>query len=217
MTKSELSVICDFDCTITTVDTAEYILEHFADGDWRGPDRLLSQGKIGLEECMRRQFAMVHLDQDAILEELEGKIGMREGLIEFLGLCHEAGVEFMIASAGLDFVIHHYLERMAIEDQVSVHAAIASYDDAAIRLRFPALKHTEAHSFKDDLVLSERDRGRRVAYLGDGLSDIDAARIADIRFAVKGRPLLGMLAHEGLKTHAFSDFHEVTKLLIHIL
>jgi 2-hydroxy-3-keto-5-methylthiopentenyl-1-phosphate phosphatase len=53
-------------------------------------------------------------------------------------------------------------------------------------------------------------------YIGDGLSDLVAARQADIRFAVSGKRLERTLTEEMLPFKPFEDFAEVKRELINL-
>jgi 2-hydroxy-3-keto-5-methylthiopentenyl-1-phosphate phosphatase len=44
----KMAVLCDFDGTTTEVDTAEFVLGMFAQGDWRAIDALFEKGDITL-------------------------------------------------------------------------------------------------------------------------------------------------------------------------
>ena len=47
-----LVLLCDFDGTITNLDTAFFLLDKFVEEDWRTFDLQYRQGKITLEECI---------------------------------------------------------------------------------------------------------------------------------------------------------------------
>ncbi|HVO77416.1 MAG TPA: HAD-IB family phosphatase, partial [Methanomassiliicoccales archaeon] len=178
--KESRAIVCDFDGTITLLDTAEFLLETFAEGDWRAPDRQLVKGEIDLEECMKRQVAMVHVDPDTMMRALDGRVGIRKGLSELVDRCSANDVPFHIASAGLDFVIVHYLKKAGVLDEVEIHALESKWNGRQIDLAFPPLRNEGARSFKQDVVLDLRKKGRKVVYIGDGLSDLDGARAADL-------------------------------------
>jgi len=202
-------VVCDFDGTITTEDTAELVLKVYADGDWREPDRLLARGRISLEECMQRQFAMVHEDPAEILKQTKERIVLRPNLPQLVSFCDQQGYRFVIASAGLDFMIHHFLGELGLGG-LEVFAPRSSYD-GSVYLTFPTIKHSAARDFKEDLVRSEHDAGVKVIYIGDGISDLDAATAADEKFAVLNRRLHRSLLHSGCRVRTFRDFASVQK------
>ena len=207
--SSGLVVLCDFDGTITSFDTADYVLRRFAEGDWELYDRMLDDGKISLEECMIRQFDLVHVPEATIIEELEKVACVRQDFPELVHFCLHNGIPFYIVSAGLDFVIYHYLDKLGLRSLIKMHSGTSFFDGRKINFSFPRIANLESKSFKDDLVKSFQRRGVKVAYIGDGLSDLDAAKLADIRFAVTGMRLERTLREEGLAFEPFEDFAKV--------
>jgi 2-hydroxy-3-keto-5-methylthiopentenyl-1-phosphate phosphatase len=199
-------IMCDFDGTITSFDTADYILRRFAEGDWELYDRMLDEERISLEECMVRQFSLVHVPERTIIDELEKTATIRPKFSELVHFCDRNRIPFFIVSAGLDFVIYHYLDKMGLRSLVRMHSGTSFFDGHKIVFAFPQLVNLESKSFKDDLVKSYQGRGIKVIYIGDGLSDLVAARQADIRFAVTGMRLERTLKEEGLVFESFEDF-----------
>jgi 2-hydroxy-3-keto-5-methylthiopentenyl-1-phosphate phosphatase len=210
-------VLCDFDGTITSFDTAEFILRQFAQGDWEKYDRMLDEGRISLEECMIRQFELVHVPEQVIIDELEKAASIRPNFSDLVHFCNRNGTPFFVVSAGLDFVINYYLDKMELRPLVRMHSGTSYFDGKKIRFTFPRLVNLEAKSFKDDLVVTYQRQGRKVVYIGDGLSDLVASRQADIRFAVSGMRLERTLREEGLACAPFEDFAEVQQKLNRLL
>jgi 2-hydroxy-3-keto-5-methylthiopentenyl-1-phosphate phosphatase len=210
-------VLCDFDGTITIQDTAEWILDKHATGDWRALDDCYVQGRISLLDCMREQFALVKADKSLILDELDKDIVLREGFPDLVDICLEHDAKVLIVSAGLDFVIEHFLRRLGINEKVSVYSASTFDDDGRIGFRFPSLVMPKSETFKDDLVLQYKEKDYRVTYFGDGVPDAEACAISDFRFAVKGRRLEAELTNRGLPFKSFEDFYGVLSTLERIL
>lgn len=52
-----------------------------------------------------------------------------------------------------------------------------------------------------------------MAYIGDGISDHTAVKLADIAFAIRGSPLSGYCSREGISFREFGDFREVVAAL----
>jgi 2-hydroxy-3-keto-5-methylthiopentenyl-1-phosphate phosphatase len=209
--SSGLVVLCDFDGTITSFDTADYVLRRFADGDWEQFDQLLGEGKISLEECMISQFNLVHVPEATIIDELQKVACIRQGFPELVLFCHRNDIPFYIVSAGMDFVIYHYLDKLGLQSMIKMHSGTSFFDGRKINFSFPQIVNLESKSFKDDLVKSFQRQAVKVAYIGDGLSDLDAARLANIRFAVSGMRLDRTLTEEGLDHESFEDFAEVER------
>ena len=211
-TPGGTSVLCDFDGTITLIDTAEYILDQHADGDWRAVERLLEQGKVTIEQSMRMQFEMISISRDAMLIELDQVVIPRPGLDELLEGCIANNASFAITSAGMDFYIHHFMGAMGW-GSVEVVAPAVTDDGEGVRFRFPPILHPKARNFKEDRVLKEKAAGRRVVYIGDGTSDLWAALSSDVAFAVRDSRLDSLLEQKGRKHLTFSDLSEVAGAL----
>jgi HAD superfamily phosphoserine phosphatase-like hydrolase len=97
------------------------------------------QGKISLLDCMRQQFALVSAKRSIILEELDKGIDIRDGFIDLVELCLAKGANIVIVSAGIDFVIEHFLRRLGIENKVSVYSASTYDEEGHLAFRFPPL------------------------------------------------------------------------------
>jgi 2-hydroxy-3-keto-5-methylthiopentenyl-1-phosphate phosphatase len=210
-------VLCDFDGTITVQDTAEWILDKYAEGDWRALDDDYVQGKISLLECMREQFAMVRADKALILDELDKSVIIRKGFRDMVDFCLNHDAEVVIVSAGLDFVIEHFLARLGVKGKVSTYSASTFDDDGHIGFKFPNLVVPGSKTFKDDLVLKYQKKSFQVTYFGDGMPDAEACALADHRFVVKGRRLEIELARRNLPFVSFEDFYDVISHLESIL
>ena len=154
------SILCDFDGTITTKDVCVLVLSHFADGDWEAYDDNLLEGKIGLEECMRLQFQMVKADKGEILSHLEKKVSIRDGFKDFVDDCLRKKLSFTVISAGLDFVIRHFLNLQGLSD-VEVISGKTSIRDNGIEFEFPRKRFDDSIDFKVDFVRHQQSIGFR--------------------------------------------------------
>jgi 2-hydroxy-3-keto-5-methylthiopentenyl-1-phosphate phosphatase len=210
---NDLTVLCDFDGTISLIDTAEYILERHAKGDWRALEGSVAEGIITLEECMSMQFDMISLSRDEMLVELDRVVIPRPGFEELVEKCLFNNVTFRITSAGMDFYIRHFLRTYGWRERVELVAPEVVDTRDGVRFHFPPRQFSQAHNFKEDNVLKEHAAGKRVAYIGDGTSDRWAAMAADMAFAVRGSVLDRQLERAGKDHLTFTDLHEVVEKL----
>ena len=208
-----LVVLCDFDGTITTIDTAEWVLTRFAQGDWRLFDRQFEKGEITLEECLNRQFSMVKASKKQILRDLEDLVMFRSNFKKLAEYCKENCIRLIVVSAGLDFVIEHFLELNDCLDLVEVCAAKTSFIDGGIKLTFPTLKDRTSENIKDDVVRRYKSYGKKVIYIGDGLADCAAAKVADYSFAIEGSRLADLCAKQGIRCKTMRDFEEIIETI----
>jgi 2,3-diketo-5-methylthio-1-phosphopentane phosphatase len=210
---AKLVVLCDFDGTITEIDTVEFLLDRFAAGNWRIFDRQFEIGKISLEETLESELSLVKASHDKILKELEGVVTFRPHFKELVKYCFTKHVPFKIVSAGLDFVISHFLESKDMLKYVELYAPKTEFSNGAIRLTFPKLFYETSINFKHDLVKYYRNHSKIVIYIGNGMGDFDAAANADYSFAVKNSKLEKMCQERNIECRSILDFQEVVKAI----
>src|SRR5713101_9381169 len=109
--EMKLAILSDFDGTVTLNDTFENVAEKFAQGDWRAVDEQYVKGEVTLEECLRRQGAMVRVSESEILDELDKITRFRPGFDKLIEYCKANNYPLVLVSAGLDFVIKHFLSK----------------------------------------------------------------------------------------------------------
>ncbi len=184
-----LAVLCDFDGTITLTDTFAYILKKYAQGDWQQYDGQYERGELRLQDVVKKQGMMIKTPEMVLIAEMERVIGFRPNFDKLITYCRTNKIPIAVVSAGLDFVINHLLRMKGWNHLVKLYAAKTETAPDGIRLTFPRLHDKTSLDLKDDLVRFYHSRGRRVAYVGDGLWDLPALKLADFPFAVKGSRL----------------------------
>lgn len=204
-----LVVLCDFDGTIVDIDTVEFTLNMFAIGDWRIYDKKFLDGEMGLEECLRKQFALVRASKQLILKELAEKARFRQNFEKLTEYCSSHRIPFIIVSAGLDFVIKHFLKLNHCLELVEICAPKSRSVANSIKLAFPRLLDRTSVNLKDDLVRYYQKEGKRTAYIGDGTADFPAIRIADFPFVIETSALAKLCKKMGVSHREITDFQEV--------
>ena len=209
----KLAVLSDFDGTVTLNDTFENVLEKFAQGDWRAVDDQYVKGEITLEECLRRQGAMIRASKSKILDELNEVTEFRPGFDNLIDYCKTNRYPLVLVSAGLDFVIKHFLRREKWRNKVELYAAAAKCTPTGIKFDFPKLKDNRSISLKDDIVRYCKTKADTVAYVGDGRWDLHALRNSDLRFTIRGSKLAELCKEQDVQATPVSDFKEVVTFL----
>jgi 2,3-diketo-5-methylthio-1-phosphopentane phosphatase len=201
-------VLCDFDGTTTDVDTAEFVLRTFARGDWRTTEVLFEKGEITLEQCLRKQFSLVRASREQILNALDGVATLRPGFEEFARYCKNRGIPLVIVSAGLDFVIKHFLEVKNLKNLATVYVPKSRISADGIEFKFPRRYYGKSVDFKHDLVRHYKSQCLRVIFIGDGNADFAAAKEASLAFAIKGSRLEASCEKEKIPFIGISSFRE---------
>jgi len=200
-------VQCDFDGTVTEEDTTFFLLDAFAQGDWRRLLREYKEHKISVGEFNTRAFAMVKVDESTLLEAIKGKVKVRAGFHELVDYCLRKDLKLVIVSNGLDFYIKAVLKELALEN-IEVHAAQASFHPEGMRVQYvgPDGKRLE-DGFKEAYIKSFLKLGYKVIYMGNGDSDVAPAQYAHHIFATG--ELLAYCRENNLKYRPFENLIEV--------
>lgn len=201
-------VLTDFDGTITTIDTAEFALDKFADPNWRTIDEQLERGEITFEDSLEREFAMLKVPKKEILEALEHSTEFRPNFDKLVDYCKKQRFALIIVSGGLDFCIRHFLDLRGWSD-LKVVAPESKWTRNGILLRFSKRFDKASTNLKDDLVRFYKKQGKRVVYVGNGVGDYPAAKAADLVFAIKGSKLAELCRTNGVRCTEITDFQQV--------
>ena len=176
-------VQCDFDGTITLQDTSYLMLDAFASGDWRQPLAEYRKGKIAVGHFNTQAFAMIKADRQTLLDFIKGKVEIRAGFSELLDYCRHKGFQFVIMSNGLDFYIEAILRDIGVEN-VEVFAARTEFRPEGVEVKYIGPEGNQLQSdFKETYTRLFVKEGYRVIYVGNGISDLPAARQAHHVFA----------------------------------
>jgi 2-hydroxy-3-keto-5-methylthiopentenyl-1-phosphate phosphatase len=202
-------VQCDFDGTVTEEDTSFFLLDAFAQGDWRRLLREYKEHRISVGEFNTKAFAMVKADKPTLLEALGCKIKVRAGFHELVNYCRRKGCRLAIVSNGLDFYIQATLKNLGLNN-LEVHAAQASFHPEGMEVQYvgPDGKRLE-DGFKEAYIQSFLKLGYRVIYVGNGDSDFAPAKYAQHIFATG--ELLAYCRENKLNYKPFETFIDVVR------
>ncbi len=204
-------VQCDFDGTITEEDTSFFLLDAFAQGDWRRLLQDYKAHKISVGEFNTKAFAMVKADKHTLLEAIKGKVKVRAGFHELVNYCLKEDFKLVIVSNGLDFYIEATLKDLGLEN-IEVHAAQASFHTEGMEVQYvgPDGKRL-ADGFKEAYTKSFLKLGYRVIYMGNGDSDVAPAKYAHHVFATG--ELLAYCRENNLNYKPFDNFIDVVRYI----
>lgn len=204
------AVIVDFDGTACSHDVAEHLLRRFAHDDWERLDDAWERGRMGSQEVVAAQSAMLDADRDTMLAFAAAHCPIDPTFAPFVAWAQASGIEVAIASDGFGFYIEPMLAAAGVPHiEVITNEQRWAGDARPGELRFPR-RHVECSgcgTCKMQAVLDARgDRGA-VAFVGEGASDRYGALYADVTFAK-----LALVAHcerDGVPYVAWRDFDDV--------
>ena len=208
-----MQVFCDFDGTISAIDTTDHILAKLAHPRWRDIEAEWVAGRLDAAACMRAQIGMIR-GSDAELDARLDEVALDPGFTTFAAWCEDNGIPLTIVSDGVDYFIRRILRRHGLGNLPIVSNKLAG-EAGARRLEQP-YKRTGCAGGSgvckcETARLAQSDRLRPLVYVGDGRSDFCVSARADILFA-KGA-LADYAASLNRPHHVFKTFHDVTAQL----
>jgi 2,3-diketo-5-methylthio-1-phosphopentane phosphatase len=205
-----LAVFVDFDGTITDVDTFDALVRAVAgEAAWESIDGPLIAGEITLREALARQAATLRLSREATLAFMESNTHVDPTFASFVGAVRAHGGTLRVVSSGIATVIHDALARAGIE--VDVIANDVDFHPQGWTMSF--VDPSDNGHDKAAHVRAARASGARTVYVGDGISDFEAALAADVRFAKKGRALEAYCRARGVACESFESFSQIERRL----
>jgi len=202
---------CDFDGTIIRNNLSVLIREYFAPEAWRAVEADYLEGRITVEESNKRQFALIKEPKEGLQEFVRCHIDVRQSFTEFTADCEAKGNHLVIVSSGLDFYIEVVLSELGMSD-IELYCGKTEFSEKGITVSYADKKgNTIEHGFKISHMNWLKKRDNRIIYIGDGLSDLEAARHANHVFATGHLAML--LKEEHVSWSSFTDFNDIRNKL----
>jgi 2-hydroxy-3-keto-5-methylthiopentenyl-1-phosphate phosphatase len=200
-------VFVDYDGTITDRDTLDVLVQRAAgDAAWDVLEAKLKRGELSLRETLARQASLVRCSLDDADAHLRATVGFDPTFAAFVAACDARGIPVSVVSSGVAPLIRRRLEHNGLGHLTLVANEVDAHPDGwRLRFRDPSANGTDKHG----LVRAAQAGGKTVVYIGDGISDYDAAKAADRRFVKTGRSLHRHLSQLGLSFVAFTRFAEI--------
>ena len=202
---------CDFDGTITEKDVSFFLLDAFAQGDWRQLLQEYKEHKISVGYFNTNAFAMVKADRKTLLEAIKGEVKVRAGLRELIAYCSGRDFRLVIVSNGLDFYIKAILEDIGLEN-LEVYAAQAQFHSGGLKVQYIGPDGNQLNDgLKEAYIKLFLGQGYRVIYVGNGDSDVFPAKYAH-QVLARGE-LLAYCRENKLRCKPFEDLTDVVRAL----
>ena len=209
-----MRIYCDFDGTISTLDTTDHVLSRLADPAWAEIEADWLAGRINAARCMREQVALIGGD-DAQLDAVLDTVEVDEGFVAFVGWCRSQAIPVTVVSDGVDYFIRRILGRHGLDDLPIISNRLAGVPGGR-RLQQPWMRTGCAAGSgvcKCEIVAPPGGAAGDgpVVFVGDGRSDFCVSARADILFAKDG--LATYARGRGQPFHPYQTFNDVMATL----
>jgi 2-hydroxy-3-keto-5-methylthiopentenyl-1-phosphate phosphatase len=217
-----LKVFVDFDGTITESDVGNAFFLRFGGEVCNALVKEYREGKISAAECFRREIAAINTLNRVELDSFLESQRIDPTFNDFIAFCRSYGIEFHIASDGLDYYIQRILEARSITG-VSIYSNLlqVSPGDAngrstlAISFPFPDADCGICACCKRNIMLTHAGEEDVIAYVGEGFSDRCPVRYADIVFAKDS--LQTFCQQQNISYYVYESFADVVARLKELL
>ena len=208
MKNSKIAVLSDFDGTITTNNVLNSLYGKFAPPSYRETLERWNRGEISTMEEIETVFATIsasRVEMESFLDSVE----LDPGFPSLLNYCLEAGIKFVIVSDGLVWYIEYIMRHQEIQEVEEVYACEIHFDQGGYRFSYPWFDpSTPMRSVsKSTIVRDYQSWGYKVVFIGDGVSDFEAAQVADIVYARD--VLLDYTKDHGIQAREFSNMGDI--------
>ncbi|MBI5946834.1 MAG: HAD-IB family phosphatase [Chloroflexi bacterium] len=205
------AILClDFDDTIVLDNSSRQVFERFAADGWRDLEAAYHRGELTVEQYNAAAFATVEATAEEIVAFVRTVARPRPGLPQLNAWAARNGWLVSVVSNGLDLCVDPVLDDLGL-DRVARHCGRTTRG-YRWRVSYFSPRGVELQQgFKLAYASAHHQAGDFVAYMGDGASDVGAARLAGAVFARD--TLWRELKDEHPRIYAFETFHDVIAVL----
>lgn len=205
------SIIClDFDDTIVLENTARLLFERFAAPSWREFESEYHAGRLTVEQYNAAAFATIEASREEMTAFVSASVTVRPGFLELVDWATWHDWLPIVVSNGFDLYVDTVLDGLGL-DRVARHAGRTRREYRWQALYYSPRGIVLEDAFKLSYAAAFRSAGDFVAYVGDGASDVEAARLAPAVFARD--TLLRRLAGAHPRLFPFETFHDIIAVL----
>jgi 2,3-diketo-5-methylthio-1-phosphopentane phosphatase/HAD superfamily hydrolase (TIGR01509 family) len=185
------------------------LLSRFASKDFEAIDRDFREGRIGSKEAYSRIAKILRGDESKILGFIQNHSEIDPYFNSFYQYCREMNIDVKIVSDGLDFYIKKVLEIHHLSG-IPFYANHTHFPKSSERrVSFPYFNEEcgLCGTCKKKIVQIHRKDYDLILFIGNGVSDMCAAREADFVFAKD--VLYNYCIDQEITCHFFENFKEI--------
>ncbi|KAL4783378.1 HAD-like domain-containing protein [Aspergillus varians] len=225
MSPAARKIICfsDFDGTIFMQDTGHVLFDNLGCGEERRRklDEQIKSGERSFREVSEEMWGSLRVPFEDGFQIMEKELDIDPGFQEFHQFCVANDIEFNVISAGLRPILRRVLDIFLGEEEAAGIDIVAN--DADIKpdgsewkpvwRHDTELGHDKALSVGEGRALAAAEDGEipLIIFIGDGVSDLAAAREADVLFARKGLRLEEYCIENKIPYIGFDSFSDIRR------
>ncbi|KAI9203468.1 HAD-like domain-containing protein [Polychytrium aggregatum] len=216
MSNPKVLVFTDFDGTVSTADTGNVIVDRFMGPERRKAlDTQVLDGVTSYRDAVREQWKSVKASLEHAMDLLSA-VEIDPDFPEFHSYCIQHKIPVTVVSSGLRPIVEAFMKDYSESEHGGLFDIVANDISIDADAGWDIIYRDETpHGHDKSLTLrtiTERylsaDTAQRpvVVFVGDGISDISAAREADVIFAKSGKDLETWCQRENVPFIAWDRF-----------
>jgi 2,3-diketo-5-methylthio-1-phosphopentane phosphatase len=209
--KTRLHIFSDFDGTITDTDTLVFLTTHLGGGPEmiRQIGQQLRSHELTLREGIAAEMASIRAPFPEAEQLLRARVRLDAHFVPFASWCQSQQLPLTVLSAGFHQTIELFLPSADFPHLTILANELEPDTQRGWQCHF---RDTTADGHdKAQALLAARARGHYTIFIGDGLSDRQAAGAADEVFAKHS--LAEYCRTRNLAFHSYQTFEEVWEQL----
>lgn len=216
-----LAIFSDFDGTIFLQDTGHVLFDNFGCGPERREilDESIFTGERTFKGASEELWGSLNVTLDEGFKTLEKELTMDPGFTEFLKYVQRHHIPFSVISAGIRPLLRVALDESIGKDKSSEINIVSN--DAIITADgskwTPLWRHPDSDLGHDKSVSLQEFKDATeevnpiVIFIGDGVSDLPAAKHSDVLFARRGLKLEQYCQANKIPYIPYDDFNEIRR------
>jgi len=181
-TSQKVTILCDFDGTITPIDVADFLYQRCA-ACGLYYSNLGAQGLVSTREEILQTFATASAGREEIAAALT-EVPIDLTFHQLVDFADKNGIELAVASDGLDWAIETVLAGYGIHG-LPIYANHVAFEGGQLSFEFPWFDPSSPMDGVCKICIIQRyhQEGTHVVYIGNGRSDFVPVTEADLVFA----------------------------------
>jgi 2-hydroxy-3-keto-5-methylthiopentenyl-1-phosphate phosphatase len=179
-------IFCDFDGTITESDNIIAIMKHFAPPPWEAlKDGVLTE-TISIREGVSQMFSLLPSNiKHEIIQYVLDIATIRSGFTDFVTYTKKQNIPLYVVTGGIDFFIYPILDEFIKKE--NIYCNQSDFSRETIQILWPHVcdEHcsNDCGCCKPSILRKFPDEHVEKIVIGDSITDLQAAKLADRVFA----------------------------------
>lgn len=210
--KPQLLIACDFDGTVTRQDTLVEILNRYGAPDWKQIQARVVSGEMPIRQALEWEMGSVRAGRQELEELLAERVQVEPTFLAFLQRMRTLGVPVVLLTGGFDLCVETVMARAGLWPVPFLANRLVRNNGCwRVEFPYPSSACADCGHCKGDPLRSWGAQGYTTVFVGNGVTDRCAARVATLTFAKD--ELDAWCRKEGVPSVSYQSFEDVEQEL----